>query len=157
MPVVGERFKPWEYFPFKYPEVKRIPLRSTHTLREPNDRLLRFLREYEFKCYYCCESGNHINGPDGLRWEVDHKIPKSKSGSDCRNNLVLSCATCNRIKFTYDYEDFSLYVICLPLTQSAFMKMFRLGGVRWSEINQKTRGSYRMAFRDWIKRIYGSV
>ena len=45
-----------------------------------------------FTCQYCG------NTPPNVTLEVDHIIPKSKSGKDDINNLATSCFDCNRGK-----------------------------------------------------------
>jgi len=37
---------------------------------------------------------------------LDHKIPKSKGGTDTLDNLVLACKFCNGLKGCIPYEDF---------------------------------------------------
>ena len=56
---------------------------------------LRFkiLKRDDFKCQYCGKSVK-----DGAILEVDHIIPKSKSGTDNADNLITSCRECNRGK-----------------------------------------------------------
>jgi 5-methylcytosine-specific restriction endonuclease McrA len=41
------------------------------------------------RCYYC---GVKL---DPYNWEVDHKIPKSKGGTDSLDNSVPCCPKCN--------------------------------------------------------------
>lgn len=51
-------------------------------------------------CHYCrCE----LNEEDST---LDHKQPKSKGGSNERNNLVLACRECNNRKADLTYEEF---------------------------------------------------
>lgn len=59
------------------------------------DRSLRFriLREAGFKCRYCGRQQG-----DGIALEVDHVMPKSRGGSNHRDNLVAACFDCNRGK-----------------------------------------------------------
>ena len=54
----------------------------------------------EGNCHYC---GFHL--PFKLT-EIDHKLPKSKGGTDHIENLVLACANCNRRKGSMDYLAF---------------------------------------------------
>lgn len=51
-----------------------------------------------FTCQYC---GNH---PPEVILEIDHIIPKSKSGSDEINNLITSCFNCNRGKSNIELD-----------------------------------------------------
>src|SRR5262249_20542551 len=53
------------------------------------------IREYLFlkwqhRCAYCRQQGT--------RWEVDHIIPRSRSGSDRPSHVVLACQPCNAAK-----------------------------------------------------------
>lgn len=52
---------------------------------------LRFdvLSRDQFRCVYCGV------GPQGARLQVDHKIPKSKGGTNNIHNLVTACLDCN--------------------------------------------------------------
>lgn len=52
------------------------------------------------KCHYCGESLDELNS------NLDHKIPRSKGGSNKKENLVLSCKKCNNKKADMMYEDF---------------------------------------------------
>ena len=63
----------------------RIP-RDTH--RRKITRRAVFARD-EWTCQYCGSRGNLT---------VDHVIPKSKGGSSSWENIVASCAPCNRRK-----------------------------------------------------------
>lgn len=44
------------------------------------------------QCYYC-----HLKiAPDSVT--MDHVIPLSKGGTSAKNNIVVSCKTCNNLK-----------------------------------------------------------
>jgi len=47
-------------------------------------------------CQYC-----GLTPKDGVKLEIDHKIPRSKGGMDIMDNLVTSCFECNRGKRDY--------------------------------------------------------
>lgn len=42
-------------------------------------------------CYWCHEALSQT-------YEIDHVIPLSRSGTNCKNNIVVSCKLCNRQK-----------------------------------------------------------
>ena len=42
-----------------------------------------------FRCVYCGAQ------PFDTKLQIDHKIPKSKGGSDLESNLVVACLDCN--------------------------------------------------------------
>ena len=42
------------------------------------------------KCQYCGRTPK-----DGIRLELDHKIPYSRGGKDSFSNLITSCNECN--------------------------------------------------------------
>ena len=51
-----------------------------------------------YTCVYC--------GARGVKFEVDHKIPFSRGGSDEMDNLVTACMCCNRQKRDKTSEEF---------------------------------------------------
>lgn len=57
-------------------------------------RWLVLLRD-EFRCQTC-----GISVKDGAKLEVDHKMPRSRGGSDDMSNLQAACFACNRGKHT---------------------------------------------------------
>ena len=59
----------------------------------------RIYDEQNGKCFYC---GNALNG----LFDVDHKTPLSRGGSNWPNNLCCACAACNRSKHTKTAEEF---------------------------------------------------
>jgi len=55
------------------------------------------------KCHYC-----------GIGLEIgqgsfDHKVPLDRQGRNHPDNIVRSCFTCNRRKFTKDPEEYAMY------------------------------------------------
>ena len=53
-------------------------------------------RKYNYRCQYCGRKGN----------SVDHKDPVSLSQNNDKDNLILSCSECNRIKSNMPYALF---------------------------------------------------
>lgn len=62
------------------------------------------------RCHYCNRRGEGTEtGPGAKPWNVDHKVPVSRGGTDDMDNLVLACARCNNEKHTRDYDEFSMF------------------------------------------------
>lgn len=51
-------------------------------------------------CYYC---GTFTDEKDRT---IDHKVPVSRGGVHGASNLVMSCVTCNKVKFTKTEDEF---------------------------------------------------
>jgi 5-methylcytosine-specific restriction endonuclease McrA len=47
-----------------------------------------------FVCYYCSIPLTKVPGDRSI-WQIDHRIPLSKGGSNTTANIVASCAFCN--------------------------------------------------------------
>jgi 5-methylcytosine-specific restriction endonuclease McrA len=60
--------------------------------RIPISTKLRFeiFTRDEYKCQYC---GRTIS--DGIKLEIDHKLPVAEGGKDNYDNLITSCNECN--------------------------------------------------------------
>ena len=56
------------------------------------------LEKYHHKCFYCDKEVSDF--------EVEHMIPKARNGSNCIDNLTLSCHDCNHKKGTLTAEEF---------------------------------------------------
>jgi 5-methylcytosine-specific restriction endonuclease McrA len=56
------------------------------------------LEKWERKCSYC--------QVENLRLQIEHIVPRAKSGSDRVSNLCLACESCNQKKGTLDIEIF---------------------------------------------------
>jgi len=56
------------------------------------------LEKHGRKCFYC--------GKSVSKFEVEHMLPKSRGGSNCIDNLTLSCHECNQKKDTLTAEEF---------------------------------------------------
>jgi hypothetical protein len=68
------------------------------------------LYRYNHTCQYCLG----VSGDKILQWE--HKIPKSRGGSNSEVNATLSCQTCNSIKRNLTPEEW-LKAIGKPRTK----------------------------------------
>jgi hypothetical protein len=62
-----------------------------------NGKSLRFdiLKRDNYRCQICGRDAS-----DGVKLEIDHKVPKSKGGQDTYENLWTLCYDCNRGKST---------------------------------------------------------
>jgi 5-methylcytosine-specific restriction endonuclease McrA len=58
------------------------------------------LDKYNRTCVYCGANG------DGVKFNRDHVIPKSKGGTNSIHNLVLCCVPCNQAKTNIPIEEF---------------------------------------------------
>ena len=56
------------------------------------------LEKWQRRCAYC--------QAEDVRLEIDHIIPRSKSGSNTVANLTLACRKCNESKSNQKIEDF---------------------------------------------------
>lgn len=69
-------------------------------LKELRDEIYRTLPN---KCVYCgCSEKIYLN--------IDHKVPKTKGGTDNIKNLQLTCIICNKIKSNMSHKDFIRYM-----------------------------------------------
>lgn len=81
---------------------------ETEEKKKPNGRRRTFTmkqrkeiyRKTEGHCYLC---GEFV---DFDSFEIEHKIPVSKGGSDELDNVWCACAQCNTIKHDIGYNDF---------------------------------------------------
>lgn len=60
--------------------------------------VLRLLDQQENRCFYCAAS---LAG-----YEVDHRIPLSRGGTNSPDNIVVACRGCNRSKGAKTAEEF---------------------------------------------------
>lgn len=76
--------------------------------RRPIPRWLRLeiVKSQDWKCHYGFGKLKKSRFSPGNYWEIDHKVPVSKGGSDDRSNLVATCRKHNRAKGTDDYLRF---------------------------------------------------
>ena len=72
---------------------EELPVRTDIKVEEPTKNLKEELfGKQKSKCNACDNEMRIID------FEIDHIIPKSKGGSDTRDNYQLLCGSCNRIK-----------------------------------------------------------
>lgn len=76
--------------------------------RKPIPRPLRveIVKSQNWKCHYGWGRLKKSRFSPGSYWEIDHKVPVSKGGSDDRSNLVAACRKHNRAKGVDDYFAF---------------------------------------------------
>ena len=106
--------------PKKKPTVKR---KSFST----KERLIIY-RETKGHCYLC---GEFV---DFDSFEVEHKIPLSKGGTNNLNNLFCSCHCCNTIKHEIYPQDFIKKVLQIFMYQ---MQIRNRDSLRWKIIHRE--------------------
>ena len=79
-------------------------------------------------CYLCGELVKFNS------FEVDHKIPLSKGGTDDISNLYCSCHKCNKIKRNIYYEDFMERISQIFMYQ---MQLQNGDSLRWRIIHRE--------------------
>lgn len=74
-------------------DLRRRALKQNADIKERIniDVLNKILEKYNYKCAYCKKDCSN-------KYEIDHKIPLSKGGTNDISNLALSCSHCNRSK-----------------------------------------------------------
>jgi 5-methylcytosine-specific restriction endonuclease McrA len=63
----------------------------------------------------CCYCGKELKG----RYEIDHKTPLSRGGTDWPENICCACESCNSRKQTKTAEEFMEYLATLRRRQSS--------------------------------------
>lgn len=84
--------------------------------------LERIIAECGKNCHYCHKPTrvNYVDDDPSLdHATLDHVIPKSRGGSNLRENLVLACNKCNNAKSDRSYEDFIARPYRIPMVRSA--------------------------------------
>lgn len=73
--------------------------------KKPKKKKSSTSRRYKDKgniCHYC-----HLDMTSRLDLRtLDHKIPKSKGGSNREDNILIACRDCNFEKGSMDYDDY---------------------------------------------------
>lgn len=63
--------------------------------RQTLSRVARLGPMVGWRCIYCRGLGNETFGPDKRAWHADHLYPRARGGDNGKDNLYLSCASCN--------------------------------------------------------------
>jgi len=103
------------------------------------------LEKFGHKCAYC--------GKKDVPLEVEHIVPKSRSGSDRVSNLTISCHECNQEKGNQTAEEFGHPRIQKqakqPLKATAFMNV-----IRWNLVNRLGCGwTYGSVTKYWRTKL----
>lgn len=85
--------------------VKHIFERSKREPRAGSSvrRLAQIIERDGPYCHYCGVAFDSLDGARN-RATVDHKIPKSKGGTNALENLLPACNVCNSIKESHSYQ-----------------------------------------------------
>lgn len=113
------------------------------------------------ECFYC-KRRMLIDPIDkanlGLMCTIDHVVPRSKGGSNCRDNLVAACHQCNTARGSLPHDIFARYVrrfgppsqVALGKTRRRIMaarEKMRANGLDEYRINDIMRVKLEEAFR----------
>jgi hypothetical protein len=60
------------------------------------------LTQQSNSCYYC--------GCALITFSIDHKLPRSRGGTNKESNIVLTCGDCNHLKFTRTETEFKVFL-----------------------------------------------
>jgi len=92
-----------------------------------------YLQEkFQHKCVYC---GKADYDNPGLRFEVDHIIPRSRGGPDKVSNLVYACEPCNKAKGNMSAEEFGHPEVS-KLAKASLKDAAAVNSVRWRLFNK---------------------
>jgi 5-methylcytosine-specific restriction endonuclease McrA len=90
--------------------------------------------KFGHKCAYCgkadYEPKNH-----GLRYEIDHVVPRSKGGPDKVSNLVYACKPCNDAKGNMNATEFG-HPEVLKMAKAPLKDAAAVNSVRWRLFNR---------------------
>lgn len=95
------------------------------------------LRDWGHRCYYCAaDLRRHRDGAT-----LDHRLPRSRGGTDARSNLVPACRPCNQAKGPLTVEEFRRRVL---EEQPAWRAMLALSALLASERSLASPSAFRM-------------
>ena len=84
---------------------KRVKARkASHARQYPPHWRDEICAEQKWKCAYCRRS---ISREGARAATLDHVIPLSRGGKNCRKNLVAACSPCNTAKSSMSAEEFA--------------------------------------------------
>ena len=111
------------------------------------------LEKYHHKCFYCDKEVSDF--------EVEHMIPKARNGSNCIDNLTLSCHDCNHKKGTLTAEEFIKQTVSaqkaaqklrqIPKNKQLLKYMAYMNATRWVLYNT-IKETY-----DYVSLTYGYI
>ena len=104
---------------------KKVKPRHRHFTKEMRRSIYEKTQGH---CYLCGEVIGFKS------FEVEHKKPISKGGTDNLDNLYPSCHKCNKIKNNIFYEDFMEKISQIFMYQ---MKMQNGNSLRWKFVNRE--------------------
>jgi 5-methylcytosine-specific restriction endonuclease McrA len=108
----------------KIPVVMRLIklIRTIYKARVPFSKRNVMVRD-GFKCVYC--------GKTGVRFTIDHVVPKAKGGKSTFENCVTACKPCNHSKGHKSCQDARMYpktsLIAPTISEFLRMKLQSLG------------------------------
>lgn len=76
--------------------------------RYPKSWLTDCVAEQKGRCHYCLAPlrKKPIRAEEHLRATIDHVVPLSAGGKNCRGNVVAACQSCNQAKGSMSVEEF---------------------------------------------------
>lgn len=95
------------------------------------------LRDWGYRCYYC---GADLRRP-GVQATLDHRLPRSRGGTDQRSNLVPACLACNHAKGAQTVAEFRERV---RRTKPEWQAMVALSRVLASDRSLAQPSAYRL-------------
>ena len=115
-------------------DINSIPVEKKNTTSKRksfsvNDRL-EVYRKTEGHCYLC---GDFV---DFDSFEIEHKVPISKGGTNDLSNLFCSCHTCNLIKHDIYPEDFMERITKIFMYQ---MGIKYENSLKWKVLHKKLK------------------
>jgi len=95
------------------------------------------LRDWGYRCYYCAAD---LRRPC-VQATLDHRLPRSRGGTDQRSNLVPACLACNHAKGAQTVAEFRERV---RRTQPEWQAMVALSRVLASDRSLARPSAYRL-------------